>query len=105
MNLFSKIALLWGIVLSFYHLYKIIIRKPNTIEILIYSFLCFTLLLNILFYRSSENLKIWIVNLIILTGVFFIEKDKSKELLNNELNIISNLFIGFTFVFSTASTI
>ncbi|MDY2729780.1 MAG: O-antigen ligase family protein, partial [Clostridium sp.] len=32
-------------------------------------------------------------------------KDKSKELLNNELNIISNLFIGFTFVFSTASTI
>ncbi|MDD5794836.1 MAG: O-antigen ligase family protein [Clostridiales bacterium] len=105
MNLISKIALLWGIVLSIYHFYKIVLRKPNKIEILIYIFLAFTLILNLIFYRSIDNLKIWIVNLIILTGVFFIEKDKSKELLNNELNIISNLFIGFTFVFSTASTI
>lgn len=105
LNLISKIALLWGIVLSIYHFYKIVLRKPNKIEILIYIFLAFTLILNLIFYRSIDNLKIWIVNLIILTGVFFIEKDKSKELLNNELNIISNLFIGFTFVFSTASTI
>lgn len=105
LNLISKIALLWGIVLSIYHFYKIVLRKPNKIEILIYIFLSFTLILNLIFYRSIDNLKIWIVNLIILTGVFFIEKDKSKELLNNELNIISNLFIGFTFVFSTASTI
>lgn len=104
LNLFSKIALLWGIVLSFYHLYKIIIRKPNTIEILIYSFLCFTLLLNILFYRSSENLKIWIVNLVILTGIFFIDKEKSKNNLTKNLNVLSNFFIMFTFVFSAIST-
>ena len=105
LNLFSKIALLWGIVLSIYHLYKIIIRKPNTIEILIYTFLCFTLLLNILFYRNSENIKIWIVNFVILTGIFFIDKDKSKKQINKSLDILSNFFVIFTFVFSTISTI
>lgn len=105
LNLFSKIALLWGMVLSIYHFYKIILRKPNIIEIFIYAFLAFTFVLNILFYRSSENIKIWIVNFIILTGIFFINNDESKNQINKSLDILTNFFVIFTFVFSAISTI
>ncbi|MFQ7002050.1 MAG: polymerase, partial [Clostridium sp.] len=73
-----KISLVWGISLSFYHIYKILKRNPNKIETAIFIFLILTLLLTLIFYRNTTNLKTWIINLILMTGVFYIDKDKPK---------------------------
>ncbi|NLK22463.1 MAG: O-antigen ligase family protein [Clostridiales bacterium] len=104
-NLISKMALLWGILLSIYHFFIIVKRKIEISELIIYFFLCFTLFLNIIFYRTGENLKIWIVNCIMLTSVFYINKDKTKDALETELRILSNFTIVFTFILSSISTI
>lgn len=101
----SKVALLWGICLGFYHLYKSFSRKPNKAEILIYVFLAFTLFLNLIVYRNIENLKIWIVDLVLLTGIFYIDPNKTKNQLDKEINLISNIYIIFTFIFSFLSAL
>jgi O-antigen ligase len=51
------------------------------------------------------NLKIWLVNFIILSSVFYINLDKSHDQLEKELKILSNFIAVFTFIFSLASTI
>jgi len=100
--LLSKVALLWGLALSIIHIIKIIKRRPNLIELSLYNFLGLTLLINLIFYRSMGNLKIWLVNFIILSSVFYINLDKRNEQLEKELKIISNLIALFTFIFSLA---
>ena len=104
-NLLLKVALVWGLALSVVHIIKIIKRKPNLIELSLYTFLGFTLLINLIFYRSMGNLKIWLVNFIILSSVFYINLDKSHDELEKELKILSNFIAVFTFIFSLASTI
>lgn len=102
-NLFPKLALLWGLLLSINNIITTIKRKPTFIEIGIFSLLSITLLFNLLFYRNVENLKIWIVNLIILTSVFFINEKKPKATLEKELLIISNFYMIISIVFSFIS--
>ncbi|PRR83042.1 O-antigen ligase family protein [Clostridium vincentii] len=104
-NLLSKVALVWGLALSVVHIIKIIKRYPTLIELSLYIFLGFTLIINLIFYRSIENLKIWLVTFIILSSVFYINLDKSHDQLEKELKIISNFIAIFTFIFSLASTI
>lgn len=104
-NLLSKAALLWGGLLALFNIYKIIKRRPNLIELSIFIFLAFTLLINLLFYRSSTNLVAWSINLILLTGMFFIDTKKTKKELNKDLSILSNFISIFTFIFSLAATI
>ena len=104
-NLLLYVALAWGLALSVVHIIKIIKRKPNLIELSLYSFLGLTLLINLLFYRSMGNLKIWLVNFIILSSIFYINLDKSTGKLEKEVKIISNFIAIFTFIFSVASTI
>lgn len=99
-NLLSKIYLLWGAILVLFHTIKIYKRSPNLMEISIFIFLGFTLIINLLFHRSMGNLTPWIVNCIMLLGVFFISTDKSPKELKKELSIISNFIVIFTFIFS-----
>ena len=97
-NILLKISLAWGICLSLFHIYKILKRRPNKIEISIFIFLLLSLLLTIIFYRSITNLKVWVINLVLMTGVFYIDDKKSKEELNKELYIISAFFSIFMFI-------
>ena len=73
-NLLSKVALLWGGLLALFNIYKIIKRRPNLMEISIFIFLGFTLIINLLFHRNLDNLVAWGINLILLTGMFYIFK-------------------------------
>lgn len=104
-NLLSKVALLWGGLLALFNIYKIIKRRPNLIEISIFTFLGFTLIINLLFYRDIANLVSWGINLILLTGMFYIDIDKDKKELNRDLSIFSNFISIFTFIFSLAASI
>ena len=97
-NILLKISLVWGISLSFYHIYKILKRNPNKIETAIFIFLILTLLLTLIFYRNTTNLKTWIINLILMTGVFYIDKDKPKENIEKDIYIMSSLFSIFMFI-------
>ena len=97
-NILLKISLVWGISLSIYHIYKILKRKPNKIEITIFIFLFLELLLTLIFYRNTANLKTWIINLIFMTGIFYIDKDKTKEQIEKEIYIMSSLFSIFMFI-------
>lgn len=104
-NLLSKAALVWGGLLALFNIYKISKRKANLIEISIFTFLAFTLILNLLFYRDLNNLVAWGINLILLTAIFYIDTDKDKNELNRDLSIFSNFISIFTFVFSVAAAI
>jgi hypothetical protein len=104
-NILPKLAIIWGLPLAILNTIKILKRKPNLIELAIAAFLIFTLAINLIFYRSTENLKIWIVNCIILLGIFFIDHDKNKKQLHKDLDIFSKFISIFTFVFSIASNI
>lgn len=97
-NIFLKISLAWGICLSIFHIYKILKRGPNKIEISIFLFLILSLLLTLVFYRSIANIKVWIVNLVFMTGLFYIDNNKSKKELSNELYIMSAAFSIFMFI-------
>jgi O-antigen ligase len=102
-NILAKIGLLWGAILSIRNLYSIFKRKPFTIEVLLLLFLIITLVLNLVFYPSSDNLKTWFVNLLLLTAVFFINNKKNKIKLEKELFIISNFYIILSFLSSVLS--
>lgn len=97
-NILLKLSLAWGICLSLLHIYKILNRGPNKIELSIFVFLIVSLLLTLTYYRSTANLKVWIVNLVLMTGIFFIDDKKSKDELGNELYIISATFSIFMFI-------
>ena len=104
-NLLSKAAIVWGVFLSALNFYKIVKRKPNLIEIFVFLFLGFTLLINLFVYRDLSNLKVWIVNLILLLGIFYIDNDKSSKDLTKQLLIFSYFISILTFVFSLAANI
>ena len=104
-NVLAKIALLWGIIISINNLYTILKRKPYSIEWFIILLLFITFILNILSYPSIDNMKKWIIDFVLLSSVFFINKEKSKGLLEKELNIISNFYITLTGIFSSISLV
>lgn len=105
-NLLNKAALAYGILLIFINIVEILFfkkRKFHFFEIFLYSFLIFTLYLNLTQYKLTENLKVWLVNLMILTVLFSIDSYKNKKQLNKELNIISYFIAAFTFILSSIS--
>ena len=102
-NILAKIALLWGILISFNHIYNILKRKPYSIECFIFLFLFITFIVNLLAYDNINNITTWCVNFVLLTGVFFVNKEKTKSTLEKELFIISNFYVCLTFIFSSIS--
>lgn len=104
-NLLPKIALIWGGIIALHNIFNIIKRKPNLIEYILFLFLGFTLIINLAKYPTTDNLKSWIINLILFTAMFYIDETKSKMKLKNDLLLISYIFTLFAFVFSLISII
>ena len=103
-NILSKIALLWGILLILFMIfndYKK--RKIYAFDIPIVIFILITLLFNIIFYNSSENFKIWIVNLILFISVFTVDVFKNKKILVKEMKLITHFYAIFMFISAVIS--
>lgn len=107
-NIFNKIVLLIGLAFTALNLLEITFFKRRKIyyfEICLYIFLLLTLFLNFTQYKLNENLKVWLVNFMIMTVIFSIDTYKNKKKLLKELNIISYFYAGLTFVTSLVSLI
>lgn len=106
-KLLNKVCLAWGLLLILTSLFDIIFRKVKIyyFQIFLYLFLILTLAFNLFRYPTSENLKIWLVNLIILVSIFSIDTYKSKSVLIKELNIFSYIYTSLTFILSFISLI
>ena len=104
-NILPTFAILWGIIISLKNLYTIFRRKTYSIEWFVILLLFTTLLLNLFAYPNIENIKTWITNLILLTSIFFIDKENSKVTIEKQLFVISNFYIGLTFIFSSISLV
>lgn len=102
-GILTKVAIAWGLLISLSNLYKMIKHKPNIIEILLYVFLFYTLIVNLVFYNNSSNLIVWLVTFIILSSFLCINKEKSKEELTEELLSISKVYVIITAVLSLLS--
>lgn len=105
LNILSKLAIIWGVFLTLYHIVKIIKRKPTMMELSIIIFLVFTLIINLIFYHSIDNLKVWIINFIFLLGLFHVNLEKDIKTLKKEVSIISYFISSFTFIFAFISNI
>lgn len=103
-NILSKIALAWGILLILFMVcndYKK--RKIYAFDIALGIFICITLILNIVVYRNGDNLKVWLVNLVLFVSVFTVEVFKNKKILIKEVNIITRFYAVFMFMASSIS--
>lgn len=98
------LALLF-LVITFFERLSFRIRKVYSFEYFLYLFLALTLYLNFTQYKINDNLKIWLVNLIIMTVLFSIDTYKSKIELIKELKIISYFYSSMTFILSFASLV
>lgn len=92
-NLLPKIALIWGGIIALHNIFNIIKRKPNLIEYILFLFLGFTLIINLAKYPTTDNLKSWIINLILFTAMFYIDETKSTDKLKKDILFLSNVSI------------
>lgn len=107
-NIFNKLVLLIGLAYTALNILEFITfrrRKIYSFEICLYLFLLLTLFLNFTQYKLNENLKIWLVNLMIMTVLFSIDMYKNKNQLLKELNIISYFYSILTFIISLISLV
>lgn len=104
-NVLPKIALIWALIISISNIYTILKRKPSIIEWFISLLLFISLVLNLAVYPNTENIKIWLVNLILLSAIFFINKEKTLTTLKKELFIISNFYTVISMLLSFISLI
>lgn len=102
-NIALKLALVWGMIISAYNIYISFKNKINKIEIVVLMFLGVTLVFNMIFYRNVDNIKCWIVNLIVLMGIFKIQRNKSDEKIKKEIVNLSKIIVIVTTVLSIAS--
>ena len=103
-NILSKAALAWGILLIAFMVfndYKK--RKIYAFDIPIGIFVITTLFFNLFCYRSSENLKIWIVNLVLFMSVFTVDVFRNKKMMIKEMKIITYFYVIFMFISSVIS--
>ncbi|NFO47730.1 O-antigen ligase family protein [Clostridium botulinum] len=90
----NTVVLAWGILLILIMMFKDYkTRKIYKFDVPIILFIIFTLALNIFAYRTTENIKIWIVNLMIFTSLYTIDVFKSKRQNIKEMKIISYFYI------------
>ncbi|WP_157453585.1 hypothetical protein [Clostridium sartagoforme] len=80
-------------------------RKLYSFEIFLYLFLILTLVLNLTQYKLNGNLKVWLIDLMIMTVIFSIDTYKNKSTLVKELNIISYFYASITFIISLISLV
>ena len=64
-----------------------------------------TLLLNIISYRNIDNIKTWMINLILFVIIFTVDVFKCKKTIIKEMNIITYFYVIFMFIASSISLI
>ena len=102
----SKIAVAWGIILVLFMAIKDYKkRRLYKFDIPLTLFMIITLILNVTVYRSSDNFKSWIVNLILFLIIFTVDVFKSKKTLIKEMNMITYFYVIFMLVVSIISLI
>jgi O-antigen ligase len=105
-SILTKIAQLWAIILILLMIiedYKR--RKIYKFDIPLGIFMILTLIFNIVVYRNSENIKIWLVNLILFLIMFSVDVFRDKKTLVKEMNITTYFYVMIMFFASTASLI
>lgn len=103
-HVLSKIALFWGIIIILYMVfdgYKK--RKLYWFDIALQIFLIFTLILTLIFYRTKENLVIWLVNSILFISIYTIDIFRNKKDLIREMKIITYFYTIFMALASAIS--
>ncbi len=103
-SILKNIVLAWSIVLILLMIiedYKR--RKIYKFDIPLGIFMILTLFFNIFAYRNNENIKIWVVNLILVLIMFSVDVFRDKKTLVKEMNIITYYYVIFMFVASIIS--
>ncbi len=106
-KILNKICLAWVLVLFLINFIDIIKRKRKIYiyNIFLYLFLLVTLFFTIYKYPTTENYKVWLMNVIIFTVLFSIDNYKSKKVLLKEIDIYSYFFVAFSFIASAISLV
>jgi O-antigen ligase len=105
-KILNYVALAWGIILILFMLiegYKR--RKIYRFDIPLALFMILTLIFNIIVYRDINNIKVWVVNLILFAAIFTVDVFKCKKTLIKELNIITTFYVVFMLIASLSSLI
>lgn len=104
MSVLKNIAFAWGILLllfMFFYDYKK--RKIYNFDVSLGLFVIVTFIFNMLVYRNTSNIKIWVVNLILFAVVFSVDVFKNKKQLVKEMNIITYFYAIVMFIISFIS--
>lgn len=105
-NLLSQAALVWGILIIMFTIFKDYKkRKLYNFDIILGVFMIVTLIYNLLFYRDMSNIKAWVINAVIFISVFSIDVFTEKKQLLKEINVISVLYCIFMFIVSLVSAV
>src|SRR5471030_682242 len=105
-KILNYLALAWGITLILLMIiedYKR--RKIYNFDIPLGIFMLLTLAFNIIAYRSIENIKFWMVNLILFIIIFTVDVFRNKKMLIKEMNTITYFYGIFMFIASIISLI
>ena len=103
-NILNYIAFAWGIILILLMIiedYKR--RKIYKFDIPLIMFIAITLAFNIIAYRSIQNLKVWLINLILFVTIFTVDIFRNKKNVIKEMNIITYFYAIFMFIASSIS--
>lgn len=105
-GILKNIVLVWSVVLILFMIFEDYKRrKIYKFDIPLGIFMILTLFLNVFAYRNNENIKIWVVNLILVLIMFSVDVFRDKKTLIKEMNIITYCYAVFMFVASIISLI
>ena len=103
-KILNYLAFAWGIILILLMIiedYKR--RKIYKFDVPLGIFIILTLVLNFIAYRSIEDLKVWMVNLILIITIFTVDVFRNKKAIIKEMNIITYFYVVFMFITSSLS--
>ena len=105
-GILTKIVQVWAVILILLMIiedYKR--RKIYKFDIPLGLFMILTLILNAFVYRNSENIKTWMINLILFIIIFSVDVFRDKKTLIKEMNIVTYFYVIFMLIASAASVI
>ncbi|HCW53567.1 MAG TPA: polymerase [Clostridium sp.] len=103
-NILKDIAFAWGFLLLIFMIFNDYKRrKIYKFDIPLGLFIVITFIFNIFVYKSSSNIKIWAVNLILFIIVFSVDVFNNKKNLIKEMNIITYFYVVAMFILSFIS--
>lgn len=104
-NYALKGILVWGIIVAVYNVFFVIRDRISKVEIIILIFLLVTLILNLCVYNNMENIKCWLVNFILMIGIFKYQRNKTFKEIEDEMIFISRITVAITSILSISSII